>query len=475
MSDGFESKKILIFSLTPVFKDVVHWWSTKILRQVASYLGHKWHKVNIYCTRREDNQDIFELSENVIIHPILQFKQTFPSPYNVSPHELASIANILLNAISEHDVFYVFDWWLQFSFLTNQSIPTIMWLRDFLYSETLIGGLNFQRDKLLVVSPMVEQYLLYTAGLYMPTLKDRVQVISNGVDTNFFKPTVAKDIFNYIPAQLEGDDFIMLFPHRPDISKWLDLALELLYRLVVKHNHKNVKLLVPRHFDHNIANDYQAFVDLLAEKAGELDIATNIIVHDWIPIDLMPEYYALWDVTLCIGNIVEAYGNTAFESIACGVPAIVSRIWWWKYLLHDDLTPLVEYGDIQDIEERVLDIMHNKISLDVDKIQKYIKQHLSYDKMLEEYEKVLCNAEVLDPLMPQSYVINDATKFILAPWCNITDKGVYHEYKQCLYEVDNALLIALWEHASISTITNSQVDIWVLKELYHMWVLIPIV
>ena len=59
----------------------------------------------------------------------------------------------------------------------------------------------------------------------------------------------------------------------------------------------------------------------------------------------MPEYYSLGGVTLALGHFVESFGNTVYESLGCGTPAIVARISSHRELLPESLVDKVDFGD----------------------------------------------------------------------------------------------------------------------------------
>ena len=50
---------------------------------------------------------------------------------------------------------------------------------------------------------------------------------------------------------------------------------------------------------------------------------------------------------MCIGNCVETFGNTPFESLGCGTLPIVSRVATYRELLPDEHIDRVDYGDIE--------------------------------------------------------------------------------------------------------------------------------
>lgn len=51
----------------------------------------------------------------------------------------------------------------------------------------------------------------------------------------------------------------------------------------------------------------------------------------------MAAYYAAGEVTLCLGSMVEAFGNVAYESLVCGTPSIAARVGVHRGQLPDDL------------------------------------------------------------------------------------------------------------------------------------------
>ena len=74
----------------------------------------------------------------------------------------------------------------------------------------------------------------------------------------------------------------------------------------------------------------------------------HVHVHPWVPQRLMPDYYRLGDLTLALGHFMEAFGNTVYESLACGTPAIAARVSTHRTLMPDELLPKVHFGDADD-------------------------------------------------------------------------------------------------------------------------------
>jgi glycosyltransferase involved in cell wall biosynthesis len=438
------TKKILIFNIGPVFKDHVHGGSQKILRDIAIYLGERGHSVTILCVSRKDNKIPFNLSKKVIVKPILKFKETFPSSYKTSPHNLLNIIKIISSEIKKHDVFYSHGSGLNFPFLYNMQIPTIISLRDFVYPETLVGAFNFKRDKLIVNSTSVKEVVLNSMGKFIKNLSDRLILIENGIDFSFFKRKEPSNIFKYLEKGINKNDKVVLYPHRPETSKGIFDTMELVKRLKFDHKIKDIKLLIPKYFDEEMDSGLESHYLNLLKIAEEKGIAENIIFHKWIPYELMPEYYSLGDLTLVIGNFIEAFGsNTTIESLGCGTPVIISKVGALRTTLPDNLIPKIDYGDIIQLEKNAVKLLQNKdLNFDNQKIKDYLINHFSYKRMLESYEDILCNTKIMNEL--DIKIIDEKPESIkIAPWCYLTTRGIYSDYDYKTIEISPELYTLL--------------------------------
>jgi len=447
------SKRVLVFSLGPVFPEHVHGGSQKVLRDVALYLGRRGHAVNIYCVERRDNAEPFALGPNVTVWPHLRFKETFPSSYKAAPHDLSDIAVLLHSEIQKHDVFYIHDSGMNFSFLCEQRLPTVLSLRDFIYPETLVGAFNFSRDRIIVNSDMTKDCVRCTVGRFLPGVTERIRVIPNGIDTSRFSRTRIETICDLIGLGVEPRDHILLCPHRPESRKGVFEALDLVARLRNRHGMLGVKLLIPDYVDRPLNRDLEGHCTRIETSARELGVSENVVLHRWVPHQLMPEYYSLGSVTLCLGNFIEAFGpNVCLESLACGTPVVLSRVGAQRTTLPEGITPKVDYGDLDTVERVVMDLLlRRELVFDEHAAREFVEKHFAYEKMLSAYEEALCSVQVLPGLerFPER-AASTHPRYSLAPWCCMTGRGVYHDYHYGYEQIDAAVRTLLAVRQSFS-------------------------
>ena len=84
----------------------------------------------------------------------------------------------------------------------------------------------------------------------------------------------------------------------------------------------------------------------------------------------MPEYYSLGNLTLSIGNFIEAFGsNVGLESLSCGTPVIMSLVGGQRYTLPKNFIPKVPYNDLDKTTNIAKDILLKKYSFNYKKLE----------------------------------------------------------------------------------------------------------
>lgn len=424
--------KIGVFSMGPIFPEAVHGGSQKTLQTVMNYLGSLGHLCTIYCTRRDDNYKEFNLSENVRVKPILRYKQTYPEPHYTAPYYLTDVILSLKNAIETNDVFYVHDGELNFHFLYSDK-PTVIAFQDFVYPDTLSNAFSFQRDHLIVTSEYVRGCVLQAFSQFRD-VSDRISVVPNGFNVDVFNrcdPTRLRQ-----ELKLSESDIPILYPHRPDPRKGIYEAIQTVSRLkqyLPPDDFKCVRLLVPVWVDSKVTQNsnhiYQSIYGEVSQYAAELNMPDLLVVHEWIPVSRMREYYSLGKATLCIGNFVEAFGNVSIESELCGTPAIISRVGAQRYILPEEIAHKVDYKDYEKAAQILAAILSKNIPSHTGAIRKHIHENFNEQQMIEGYARELTNVRKLPPTQEKNqtkWSLDD--RLVIPAWCGLTSSGYYNDY-----------------------------------------------
>ncbi len=427
----------------PVFPKAVHGGSQRTLRDVALHLGVAGHVCSIYCTRRTDNAEPFDLGPNVRVLPVLGFKETYPEPYFAPPYRLRDIIKTLKDALALADVFYIHDGELLYHFLYDE-VPTTVAFQDFVYPDTLAGALSFRRDRLVVTSEYVRRCVFTVFREFTHIETADLRVIPNGLDLNEFRAVSSTSLRRSLG--LTPDDIPILYPHRPDPKKGLHDAIRAI-SLAADHlgerTRGRLKLLVPRWMDSDIvsAGDhiYQSIYDEAHVAARAYGISENLVIHDWMPIERMAEYYSLGVATLCIGNFIEAFGNVSVESELCGTPAVVSRVAAQREILPDSLCSKIDFGDVLATAELIVEYVNGKPAR-TEEVREFVHKTYPYSVTVDRYAEAITSCTVrarLQDKEPSPLSENDLLD--LPPWCAVLERGYYNDYAY-QYSTDQRLL-----------------------------------
>ena len=418
--------KIVMFSINPLFPDKVTGGASKHLYHIALHLGGLGHQVDILCARGAEPLAPFDWDEHVRVHPILPFHLPFPQPYAISGAELALILERLDSFLADADRFYIHDG----EFLLPDAyrhLPTIVSLRDNIYPESVMGSFVGKYDDLICVSPFSADVIRATVGRFYPELDGRLHQINNGIDFTTFRQVDPAALAEQLGLDLERQ-IVLLHPHRPEPGKGLPEIIRVAEALVHRQGIQNLRVLVPEWIGSMVSmgelNFYQEMVQLMVD----LDVRENFVFVPWIPAAKMPELYSLGQVTLCLGNIVEAFGNVAYESLACGTPSVVARVGVHRTLLPDELLDKVDYGDIQAAADCIAEIVRSGRGVS-EKTLAVLHEHLDYENQVSQYAQIITQAQKRAPMTYQSVRIGFETPFRLAPWCYFQHSEVYHDFR----------------------------------------------
>ena len=423
--------KIVIFSINPIFPDMVTGGASKHLYHIARHLGSKGHHLEILCAKPEGNVlsdaggEPFLLSENVTVFPVLPFHLPFPQPYAVSGADLALIVERISMALKDADRFYIHDGELLIPDL-YEDIPTTISFRDNIYPESVLGSFVGKPDAVICVSDYSADVIKHTAGRFFPGLKERIHQVNNGIDFNVFSPVDATSLAKQLGVN-PTEEVILLHPHRPEMGKGLPETIQVVNRLVHNHGRTNIKVLVPEWIGSMVSSGDSDFYHSMMHLMKDLEVQDHFQFIPWLSMEQMPMLYSLGRVTLCLGNIVEAFGNVAYESLACGTPSIVARVGVHRTMLPDELIRKVHYGDIDSTVAHVMDIIDSDGSVE-EGVLSFLKNKMDFEQQVAAYAKIIVECENRDEIIFDFSEIDSDQKFILAPWCYLDDGRIYHDF-----------------------------------------------
>lgn len=424
--------KIVVFSINPVFPDLITGGASKHLYHVTHALGQEGHQVLIMCARGNPGQDEFNWTDNVHVSPVLPFKIPFPQPYAISGADLGLIVDRIAKALENADRFYMHDG----EFLVPdiyREIPTTISFRDNIYPESVMGTFIGKADDVISVSEYSAEVIKYTAGRYLPGLNERIHQVNNGIDFEVFKTVPSSKLAKSLGVDPQHN-LILLHPHRPEPGKGLPETIQVVDRLVNHHGIKQVKVLIPQWIDTMVSNQEIAFYQEMSKLMHDLGVWEHFIFIPWLPQQRMPELYSLGHVTLCLGGFIEAFGNVAYESIACGTPSIVAKVGVHRTMMPDGLIDKVNFGDIDAAADRVREIFEAKRNKIEDSVN-YLKSAMNFEHQIASYSNIILNCQKEKPIQFKMPQYHDGTFFKLAPWCYVDGARIFHDFRGRYEEV----------------------------------------
>jgi glycosyltransferase involved in cell wall biosynthesis len=319
--------------------------------------------------------------------------------------------------------------------------------RDNIYPESVLGTYVGKADEVICVSGYSADVIRYTAGRFFPDLLERIHQVNNGIDFEMFKPVDSSALASQLGVDPQ-EDVIVLHPHRPEPGKGLPETIRVIDQLVHRHGQTKVKALVPEWIDSMVSTDEASFYQQMTRLMDELGVRDHFVFVPWMPQETMPMLYSLGDVTLCLGNFVEAFGNVAYESLACGTPSIVARVGVHRTMMPDNLIDKVDFGDVDGAAERVMDILGGKAN-DQAEVLDYLRSTMDFHRQVSTYAEIITQCEKRELLMFSMPHYGEDQSYILAPWCYIAGERIYHDFHQG-YEKDAVLIQLLHEREMIS-------------------------
>lgn len=426
---------IVVFSINPIFQDLITGGASKHLYHITRALGQAGHKVHLLCAQGGQDPAGFEWAENVHVSPTLPFHLPFPQPYAISGADLGLIVERVSAALQGADRFYIHDG----EFLVPDvyaKIPTVTSFRDNIYPESVLGTFVGRPDEVICVSKYSTDVVRYSAGRYFPGLLERLHHVNNGIDFEMFKPVDSEKLAKALGVDPQRDT-ILLHPHRPEPGKGLPETIKVVEQLVNQHGRRNVKVLIPEWINSMVSSGESAFYQEMTRLMTDLGVSEHFVFIPWMPQSQMPALYSLGHATLSLGNFVEAFGNVAYESLACGTPSIVARVGVHRTNMPDDLIDKVNYGDIDAAVECLLAILDGESGNQSD-VLNFLKTNMDFQRQVTSYSEIITACSKREPLQFVPPRNDDYQAFALAPWCDVDGERIFHDFRG-IFEEDRLL------------------------------------
>lgn len=224
-------------------------------------------------------------------------------------------------------------------------------------------------DHNVCVSQAVAEFSIRNAGL----AKSKVSVIPNGVEFERFAAATAVDRTSLGLT----DAPLILFVGRLDPQKSPFTLLEAFARLIQRHA------------------DWQLlFVgegplrSLMSEWVAEHGLKSNVHFAGWRPD--VPELLKAADV-LVLPSLWEGMPNIVLESMAAGLPVVVSRVEGTEELIHDGKTGLLTTpGSVAEVEQQIEKVLLDcefSTSLSI-AAQQTVFKGFTLEAMIHSYEQL---------------------------------------------------------------------------------------
>jgi len=149
--------------------------------------------------------------------------------------------------------------------------------------------------------------------------REKIRVIPPGYDdTRFFPVSLATR--EALKRDLDAQGPIVLTLGRMAHNKGYDLLIRSFPAVVERV--PEARLLLAVGSSHPSERELEQ-IDELRQVARDIGLAKNVMFRDYIPDDLLADYYRIADV-FALSSRYEPFGMTAVEAMACGTPTVIT-------------------------------------------------------------------------------------------------------------------------------------------------------
>ncbi|MCK4717979.1 MAG: glycosyltransferase family 4 protein, partial [Thermoplasmata archaeon] len=145
---------------------------------------------------------------------------------------------------------------------------------------------------------------------YRSVDKNKISVIHNGVDTNFFKPSPP----TYREKYADGMDHLILFLGRIVKQKGLESLLKA-FPAVLKEHPKTMLAIVGK------GNQKEGLI----KTTKRMGLEKNVVFPGFVPAEHLPSLLSSTDIYI-LPSVWETFGISLAEAMACGCASVASDV-----------------------------------------------------------------------------------------------------------------------------------------------------
>lgn len=180
-------------------------------------------------------------------------------------------------------------------------------------------------------------------------------VIHHGIDTDTFAPHPDKAALRAELGLPDGP--LMGCFGRIRAQKGTDVFVDAMIRLLPEHPNASA-IVMGRAVDKD-----QAFLEDLKARAQAAGLSDRLLFLPEVPVWETPKFYQALDIYIAPQRW-EGFGLTPLEAMACGAPAIATRVGAFEELIEDGKTgTLIDAGDIDQMHSAANALLSSPVKL----------------------------------------------------------------------------------------------------------------
>jgi len=239
------------------------------------------------------------------------------------------------------------------NYARKNRIPLILTAHNVWDSGTFLDlTLDTGWKHIIAVSDYIKSELM---GIKVPGHK--ITVVHHGIDVDRFQKASTKEIFAKYPTLKKRK--IIFHPARMGLAKGCDVSLKAL-RIIKREIPEVLLILTGTKNTIDWGTTQQKDIAYMLHLAKKLNLKNNVFIQ-MIPLDVMPSFYHIADVCVYPSSSQEPFGITMLESLASGVPMVVTESGGMVEVIKDGINGfVVKLKDYKQLAEKCISVLKDK-------------------------------------------------------------------------------------------------------------------